>query len=166
MAVCGAIGLNLCHSLRHKFSVPKVEAMRHSKVQIFVHIVWGTWQKQPLVTPEIERSLYRCIENEAQRLRCKVFAIGGIADHVHLVVWMPSRLALATLVKQVKGVSSTFARDQLVSGGLFKWQAGYGAFSIMPSHLDKVIAYVQNQKQHHAAGTIVAEWEETDEEAE
>ncbi len=138
--------------------------MRRSKIHVYLHIVWGTWERQPLIAPQIERSVYRCIEREARRLKCKVFAIGGTSDHVHMVAWMPATLALATLVKQLKGVSSTFVHGQFPDYTLFKWQEGYGAFSITPSHLKKVIAYVENQKQHHAAGTLAHEWEETDEE--
>jgi REP element-mobilizing transposase RayT len=137
--------------------------MRRSKVEIYLHVVWGTWERQPLVTAEMERDLYRCIESEVKRLEGKVHAIGGMPDHVHLVVWIPTTLTVAKLVKQVKGVSSTFVRDQLRPDTLFKWQEGYGVFSVTPSHLDKVIAYVENQKTHHAVGTTANRWEETDE---
>jgi len=138
--------------------------MRRSKVQMYFHLVWGTWRRQPLVTPEIEREVYRCIEAEVRKSKCVPVAIGGIPDHVHLAVKTPSNIDISKLMQQVKGVSSTFVRDQLTPGELFRLQEGYAVFSVCPNHIKNVIAYIENQKQHHAEGTLWAEWEETDEE--
>jgi len=137
--------------------------MRRSKAEIYLHLVWGTWGSLPLVTEEIERSVYRCIESEAQRLKCIVLAIGGMPDHVHLVVRVPTRVSAAQLAQQIKGVSSTFVRDQLRTGELFRWQEGFGVFSLSRSHVERVVAYVENQKRHHARGKLWNEWEETEE---
>ncbi len=137
--------------------------MRRSKAEIYLHLVWGTWERLPLVTPDIERELYRCIENEARQLKCVVLAIGGMPDHVHLIVRVPTLVSAARLAQQVKGVSSTFVRNQLRIGELFRWQEGYGVFSISRSHLKRAIAYVEKQKRHHACCKLWAEWEETDE---
>jgi putative transposase len=139
--------------------------MRRSKAEIYLHFVWGTWQRSPFITPEIERDLYRCIESEAERLEVTVLAIGGVADHVHLLVRIPTRLSAANLAKQVKGVSSTFVRDQLHPAEPFRWQEGYGVFSVSRSHVPRVITYINNQKRHHAENKLWSEWEETDEEA-
>ncbi len=88
-----------------------------------------------------------------------------MADHVHLVVQVPPILAAAMLVKGVKGSSSTFARRELAEISAFKWQEGYGAFSVSRSHLKQVIAYVKNQKRHHAEGKLWTALEEVDEAA-
>ena len=138
--------------------------MRRSKAEIYLHFVWATKNRQPMLTPEIERSVYRCIESEAKDLKVIVLAIGGISDHVHLLVRMPTSVCASVLMKQVKGVSTTFVRDQLQPKTPFCWQEGYGVFSVSRSHVDKVTSYVINQKTHHADNKLWDEWEQSDEE--
>jgi REP element-mobilizing transposase RayT len=93
-----------------------------------------------------------------------VLAVDGTDDHVHLLLQLSSKTSLAELMKQVKGVSSAMVNDRDDLEERFRWQEGYGAFSVSRSHLPRVIAYINNQKQHHAAGTTLPQWEETDEE--
>ena len=140
--------------------------MSHCHKEIYLHLVWATRQRDPLLAPEIERRIYRCIQSEAERLGAVVLAIGGLADHVHFVVQSPAHVSTSDLTKQVKGVSSRFAVSELVGREnllpYFGWQEGYSVFSLSRSHLDKVIPYVQNQKQHHRERTIWPTWEETE----
>lgn len=85
-------------------------------------------------------------------------------DHVHLLVRFGRQVTLGKFMNQVKGVSSAFLNDKLYPGepqGLFRWQPGYGVFSVTPSHLERVIAYVQNQKAHHTSGDLHERWENT-----
>ena len=88
-------------------------------------------------------------------------------DHVHLLVQIPTTVTAARLAQQVKGVSSTLARTQLRPGGFFGWQDGFGVFSVTHTDKERVCAYIQNQKQHHANDAVWLEWEapETDAEA-
>src|SRR5947209_3911709 len=99
--------------------------MRRSKVEHYIHLVWATKERQPLVTPQIERDVYRCISSVAQGLRCVVHAIGGMPDHIHLVVWIPTTLPVAELMKRVKGVSSAMVNDLHHHEKRFRWQEGY-----------------------------------------
>ena len=138
--------------------------MRRNKLRLYLHLVWGTWDRQPLITPDIERPLFRCIEQEARDNKCKVLALNGVADHVHLVVSFPTTITIAHLVKQVKGVSSRFVNDQLSPPAKFKWQGFYGAFTVSRWDVDKIVAYVKGQKAHHGANELLAEWEEMSEE--
>ncbi len=138
--------------------------MRRTKSEIYLHFVWRTWRSEPLLTPEIERAVHRCIEQQACEMGCDILAVGGMPDHVHLVVKMPSKIAPAEIAKRVKGVSSTFARAQLMHGEPFGWQERYAVFSITPRHIQRVIDYVNNQKQHHANGSLLSVLEEADEE--
>ena len=135
--------------------------MKQSKTEIYLHFVWAAHDRLPLVTPEREQAVYACILQEAHGLDCTVLALGGIPDHVHLVVEMPAKHAPAYLMQRIKGVSSTFARQKLAQGDFFGWQSGYAAFSVSRSHLKAVVSYVQNQKRRHAAGKLWLEWEET-----
>ncbi len=138
--------------------------MHRNKLRLYLHLVWGTWDRQPLITPDIERPLYRCIQKEAQAQNCKVLALNGVADHVHLLVSFPATLTVADLVKQVKGVSSRFVNDQLSPATYFKWQGFYGAFTVSRWDVAKIKNYIKRQKEHHAANDLRPEFEEMFEE--
>jgi putative transposase len=140
--------------------------MRRNKLALYLHLIWATWDRLPLIKPEIERRLLRNIESEAQGLGCKVLAINCIDDHVHVLLAIPTTVSIADLVKQLKGVSSHFANDELELDYQFKWQGSYGAFTVSRWDVDKVKQYVKRQKEHHAAGELMLEFEETFEELE
>ncbi|MGI4788873.1 MAG: IS200/IS605 family transposase [Janthinobacterium lividum] len=88
--------------------------MGHSHKEIYLHLVWATRQREPLLTPDVERRVHRCIQSEAERLGAIILAIGGLADHVHLVAQVPPHVSASQLAQQVKGVSSRFAIAQVV----------------------------------------------------
>jgi putative transposase len=120
--------------------------MRRNKLALYLHLVWTTWDRLPLITPSIERRLHRNIESEARGMGCTVLALNGTSDHIHLVLSFPSTIPLADLVKQVKGVSSHFVNETLRPEAQFKWQGGYGAFTVSRWDLPKIIRYVKRQK--------------------
>jgi len=125
-----------------------------SRIHICFHCVWATRNREPFLQGNTERRAYRVIQAEARQFGCLVLALGGIADHVHLVVQLPPALSVATLIKQVKGASSRIINQSAELTEALYWQEGYNADSVCRSHLSPVIAYVQNQKRHHAAGTL------------
>jgi REP element-mobilizing transposase RayT len=127
--------------------------MRHNKLALYAHFVWSTWDREFLISPKIERQLWRSIHVEAESLGCTVIAIGGVEDHVHVLLSFPPTLALVELVKQMKGVSSLLANQGLEMDGSFKWQASYAAFSVSRWDVKKIQSYIQNQRQHHDQGT-------------
>ncbi|HKV84988.1 MAG TPA: IS200/IS605 family transposase [Ktedonobacterales bacterium] len=133
--------------------------MRETRVALFVHVVWGTWDRLPLLVGERERRVYRCIEDTCREMGVEVLALGGVEDHVHLAVRLPATLAVADLVKRLKGASSHLATHEIASEDFFKWQGGYGAFSASASGLAALCAYVRGQKEHHRLGTLVTAYE-------
>jgi putative transposase len=133
--------------------------MGHSKLEYYLHLVWATYQREPLLVDDTEALIYNCIRAEAKRLNCIILALGGLADHVHLVVEPPAMRGPGQIAKQIKGVSSHVANDK---GIAFKWQAGYGAFSLSRPHLKAVVPYVQNQRQRHEDNDIWPNWEPPD----
>ena len=144
--------------------------MRRSKAEVYLHLVWATRHRQPWLTPELISPVYNCIETVARRLGYTVLAIGGMPDHVHLVVMLPPKRAIYLLAQQAKGASSKLAADLSrrhpnSEDGLFCWQEGYGVFSLSRTDLPKVVDYVQNQARHHSGGKIWRTLEEADEEA-
>jgi REP element-mobilizing transposase RayT len=127
--------------------------------QLFVHCVWATWDRLPLITPIYEAQLYASIADKSGELGCKVMAIGGIDNHVHLLVDLPATLTVAQLLKEVKGVSSHLMTHVLRPGVFFKWQGSYGAFTVSKDRLPTVRQYIKGQKTHHADNILVTDWE-------
>ncbi len=125
-------------------------------------MVWKTLRREALLAdPQVERAVYRCIEQEAQRAKCPALGIGGTANHVHLLFPLYATKTIAQVAQLVKGVSSNFANDQLDFYGSFAWNENYGAFSVSERDLDLIRAYIANQKRHHRENTQVDEWETT-----
>jgi len=125
--------------------------MRHTMTRLYVHLVWATWNRAPLITADIEQRVYAVMQHQASRLGAEVIAIGGVEDHVHVLARFPATLAIAELVGKMKGASSHFTAQIL--GETFKWQGGYAAFTVSRSALPTARAYVLNQKAHHRDGT-------------
>ncbi len=133
--------------------------MRRNKLALFLHLVWGTWDRLPLITPDIERRLLRNIESEARKLGCVVLAINGTEDHVHILVKIPTTITIANLLKQIKGVSSHFVNETLRPSTKFKWQGNYGAFTVSRWDVPKIKGYIKRQKEHHQSDDLVDEFE-------
>ncbi len=140
--------------------------MRRNKLALYLHLVWATWGRLPLIAADVERRLHRNIESEAQKQNCTVLALNGTEDHIHLLVSFPTTITIADLVKQVKGVSSHFVNETLQPATQFKWQGNYGAFTVSRWDVARTIEYIKRQKEHHTNGKLVQEIEETFEEIE
>ncbi len=130
--------------------------------QLFYHIVWSTKDRLPLLTPDVEAIIHDLLRGKAVGLGATVFALNGVFDHVHLVVAIPPRIAVAKFIGQIKAVASTKFNKSRVSEVSFFWQEEYGVFSFDGKRLPNYIAYVERQKVHHAQGTIIPILERTD----
>ena len=139
---------------------------RKNKLSIPIHFVWATHDRLPLVTPEIERDVFRYIQKICQDERCTVLALALMPDHVHLLVELAPIVSPSYLMKQVQGSSSRFITQTLKRGDWFAWQGHYGAFAADGSDLSRLLHYIAHQKEHHANGTVIDAWEKTFEEYE
>jgi len=135
--------------------------MRRNKLNAFLHFVWATYDRLPLITEEIEREVHRYIEKVCRDDKCDVLAVGGMSDHVHLLVCMSNTVSIADLMHHVKGGSSRLVTSALKPGEWFAWQGSYGVFSVAIRDKQKVIGYIQNQQRHHRENTLWLEAEET-----
>lgn len=133
--------------------------MRTPFTQLYLHLVWATWDRLPLVTADIQAGLYAAIIAKCKELGCEPLAIGGISDHVHLLIRLSPTVSVSQLVKEVKGSSSHLATHVLNPDSLFKWQGAYSAFTIRKSEVDTVRTYIQNQAAHHATNQLDATFE-------
>jgi REP element-mobilizing transposase RayT len=135
--------------------------MRGRYTELYLHLVWGTWQREPLITPDLQRDLYASLAHHSAELGADVIAIGGMPDHVHLLVRFPTTISVSEFVRRVKGGSSHLVTQVMRWPEPFKWQGGYGAFSVSKRNLAAAQAYVLNQERHHAEGTALPTFERT-----
>ena len=134
--------------------------MRRAGTAIYIHIVWATWDRLPLLSGAFEQRIHRTIAAKCVALGANVISLGGVDDHVHLLVGLPATISLAEFVRQVKGASSHLATHEArPAGEFFKWQGAYGAVSVSPDALPAVSAYIAHQREHHSANTLHPEWE-------
>ncbi len=117
--------------------------MAHTYVSNFVHCIFSTKERKPLIAIDRTMDLYAYIGGIARGEDFTLVAAGGTADHVHLLFILPATQSLAITVQKLKGASSHWM------GKGFSWQEGYGAFSVSPSQVTVVKAYIQGQEQHH-----------------
>jgi putative transposase len=137
--------------------------MRAPYTKLYLHLVWSTWDRLPLITTEFEARLYSAILAKCKELRCEPVAVGGIEDHLHLLTRLSPSISISELVRELKGSTSRLMSISLSPGSFFKWQGGYGAFTLRPSEIPVVRAYIQNQREHHQKRTFFEDWETTEE---
>ena len=82
-------------------------------IQRYLHLVWVTWDRLPLIDDEIRGRLHAAIAEKCRELECVPLAIGGVAEHVHLLVRLHSTVAVITLVKETKRSSSHMVIDEI-----------------------------------------------------
>jgi putative transposase len=131
--------------------------------RLHYHLIWATFERQPALTVEREKVLNGVLNHKAKELELKIHAAGNVQDHVHIVLSIPPKLAVADCVRHIKGASAHAINQMQGSDGQFKWQEGYGALSIGERSLETVIAYVSNQKEHHKQQETIPVYETIDE---
>jgi putative transposase len=123
--------------------------MSHSYISSLYHCVWSTKERLRMIDAELEMRLWPYLGGIARDNRMKALAIGGVEDHVHLLLSLPSTLNIAKAIQLLKGGSSKWIHDEFATRRTFAWQQGYGAFSIGIAQVDATISYIGSQKEHH-----------------
>ncbi|MEX0702198.1 MAG: IS200/IS605 family transposase [Planctomycetales bacterium] len=129
-----------------------------SYVSMLVHCVWSTKERKPLIAEEWSDDLYGYLGGILRNNRATLLAAGGMPDHVHLLMSLPSTLPVAKTVNLLKSNSTTWVKEQIASARQFRWQERYGAFSVSKSHEERIRTYIANQKRHHARRPFQAEF--------
>jgi len=125
-----------------------------SYTKLRYHIITATKEQKPLLVGQVEQVAHAMLVRNAQEQGAKVFQVGGVPDHTHLVAEVPRQIPLSDFVQKVKGASSWVINKQnLVKGG-FEWAEGYAAISLSPNDLSPVMTYVAYQKWHHQNKTL------------
>ena len=120
-----------------------------SYVSSYYHCVFSTKERRPLIDPQLRERLWPFLGGIARQNEMKAIAIGGVSDHVHMLISLPSTISIAKALQLIKGGSSKWVHETFPDHGLFGWQVKYGAFSVSVSQLDRTIQYIRQQEQHH-----------------
>ncbi len=134
--------------------------MSHSFTKIWIHAIWATKDRLPLLKSEIEVKAHATIEGELMESACTPLIVNGMPDHVHALFLLNSKKSIAEVIKQVKGASSYSINHSNLLKGKFGWQTGYAAYSVSESAKNKVFDYIKNQKIHHSKRTFQEEYDD------
>ena len=130
--------------------------MSHAYVRNHLHLTWGTRGRRKNLPPPQQEKLWAYIRGICRNYAMDLEAIGGIEDHVHLLIALPAKLSLAHAVAAIKANSSKWMNE---NGHFFAWQEGYAAFSVSTSNLKAVADYIRNQPQHHKKRSFQEEFD-------
>jgi putative transposase len=131
-------------------STPITDPMGHTLVKAYVHIVFSTRKRQPLILPEIEMALHQQIASICRSLECLPLKVGGFKDHVHILCSLHKDISILELIEEVKITSSRWMRNKNDLFKNFYWQQGYGTFSLSESEIPVLSHYIENQRDHHS----------------
>jgi REP element-mobilizing transposase RayT len=124
-----------------------------------MHCVFSTKGRVPALTAEIRMRLWPYLGGIARDHGMKALAIGGVSDHVHLLLSLPPTLSVAKAMQLLKGNSSKWLHETFPSWNGVSWQEGYGAFSIGTAGIEATAAYIRGQEEHHRHRTFREEFE-------
>ena len=129
----------------------------HSYTRCWLHIVWATIERRPLLEKPAVAKLSAYLHEYANEkgIYMKINFVN--ADHTHVLVDLPASMAIEEVVQLLKGGSSHWVNESNLVPGKFGWQRGYGAFSVSHSAVDEVYAYIANQEEHHRKKTFAEE---------
>lgn len=123
--------------------------MASTLTNLLYHLVFSTKNRYPMIHEPLMSECHAYLGGIAKHEGCIPLAIGGMPDHIHIVLKCKPTLALSDLVRTVKGSSSKWINEHFDVGGRFSWQEGYGAFTVSESQLPATVHYVKTQEHHH-----------------
>ena len=132
--------------------------MANSFVCCYVHVVFSTYRRQPLIDESWRQRLWAYMGGTLGNAHTVPMSVGGTEDHCHALIAIPATAALSHAVQLLKGGSSHWIRQNITSAEGFAWQEGYGAFSVSPSACADVVAYIGAQEQHHTSHSFRDEY--------
>jgi REP element-mobilizing transposase RayT len=123
--------------------------MAQSLSKIYVHITFATKKRYPFIDENIKQELWAYIGGICKMLECNPIRVGGYNDHVHICCLLSKKITLIKLLEEIKKESSKWIKSKGEQYSQFYWQDGYGAFSVNPSEIERVVRYIDNQYEHH-----------------
>ena len=126
--------------------------MSHSLYHIWLHVIFVTKYRQPLITEGLEKKLFERITALFEEEGCKVKAINGAEDHLHVLISANPKKGISDIVKRVKGNTSFWINQNQLTEKRFSWKTGYSVFSVSDFHVPTIVKYIESQKEHHHPG--------------
>ncbi len=123
--------------------------MAHSYSKVYLHLVFSTKYREDTLPKQHLTEIHNYIAGILEQNDCIPLAVGGITNHIHIFFIQSRKKTQGEIVRLVKSNSSKWINENFAP---FNWQIGYGVFSVSPSHVDRVKAYIANQESHHAGG--------------
>lgn len=123
--------------------------MAQTLTRLLVHAVFSTKNREPFISNEIAPELHRYLSGISRNHESPVVAVGGMPDHVHLLISQSKNIAMADLMMHIKKDSSKWIKTKGPQCAAFAWQEGYGAFTIGESQVDALMQYIATQAEHH-----------------
>ena len=131
--------------------------MTSTHAKLLYHVVFSTKHRVPYVIPDVRDKLYPYIEGIVRHQHGNVIEIGGMPDHVHILLQLAPHVPVSKLLQHIKGSSSRWLQEQHILRDRFAWQRGYGAFSVSESNIARVRLYIQRQEEHHKKESFASE---------
>jgi REP element-mobilizing transposase RayT len=135
-------------------------AMSHSYVFCPIHCTFSTKDRRNWIDEDMQQRLWPYLAGIAKENEIKALAVGGIENHVHILLLLPGTMPVAKAVQLVKGGSSKWIHESFQGTADFAWQEGYAAFAVSPSQVDKTAHYIGNQPEHHRTRTFEEEFKD------
>jgi REP element-mobilizing transposase RayT len=135
--------------------------MSQTYQQIYIHIVFSVAERAPMISPDWEHKLYSIFIKIIRDRGHKTICIGGMPDHVHILLSLNTSDSIAALVQTLKITTSKWIAEKRICKCRFKWQNGYGVFSYSDKDLPAVKEYIKNQKEHHKRMSFMDEYART-----
>ena len=120
-----------------------------SYVSSYFHCIFSTKDRRPQITPAFRERLWPFLGGIARQNHMTAIEIGGVSDHVHILLYLPSTIPVCKALQLIKGGSSKWVHETFPEHRLFGWQTKYGAFSTSVSQLERTIEYIRGQEEHH-----------------
>lgn len=132
--------------------------MAHSYTKCLFHCVFSTKGRRQLIPADVQPRLWAYMGGIARTNGFAALAVGGTADHAHVLLLLPPTMPVAKAVQLIKAGSSKWLRETFPTVQRFSWQEGYGAFTIGTTQVGETIGYIERQREHHAARTFEEEY--------
>ena len=132
--------------------------MANSYTELKYHCIFSTKNRQALILPEIEERIWAIVAATASTHEMHAGRVGGIENHVHVLVDIPKTLSVSEAMKRLKGGSSNAINKAGLIATPFGWQDGYAAFTVSRSVAPDVAGYIANQREHHRKRTFEEEY--------
>lgn len=129
-------------------------------VKVWIHFVWSTKNREPVLTKPIRQQLFAHIRANAQAKKIYVDFINGHFDHVHCLISLGVTKSISKIMQLIKGESAYWINQNKLCPGKFEWQEEYFAVSVSESMVNKVRDYIKNQEQHHQLKSFAEEQQE------